>query len=344
MIRDIPLTRAAGMGPLPEILEEAGQFRTVELVFSMANLPTILINEQHHWVPLSFLADLFRHGSTVIDDPLLGLRVGQRMEPEQFGLWALYGLQAMTPRDMISRLEYALSVHTKGVRLTLSQRANGLVAWEYGHKQASSSRFVQHSDHIVPVMLKALQKFVGGDLEGVEIEMPYYASRNAAAAREDVTSLPWSFGRHAVGVVFPEQMLTMQRSAPEMPRDSLNCADEIEVLLQKSRDELDDIAMRIEVIMLLRLMDRKSDIGGLADILDLSPRSLQRELAELGVTYRQMLSNIRMQRAKELLETTKNSLTEIALEIGYSDPAHFTRGFKKYFGFPPSRQRNEMTK
>jgi AraC-like DNA-binding protein len=343
MLRNVSLTRAAGMGPLPDILEEAGQFGTVTKVFSMAGLPTLLINERHHWVPLSFLADLFRLGAKVIDDPLLGLRVGEHMAPEEYGVWALYGLRAMTLRDMIARLEHTLSIHSKGVRLTLSPRASGLVAWEYTHQWVSSPRFIQHSDHIIPVMLKSLQRFIGNDLEAVEIEVPYKCSlKKMAAVREDRTSLPWSFGRHGVAVVFPEQMLTLQSSPPEMPGCPSNLAEQVEVLLQRSRSEVNDVALFVEVIMLLRLMDQRSDIDGLADILGLSTRSLQRELAALSLTYRRMLSKIRMQRAQELIETTDNSLTEIALELGYKDSAHFTRGFKQYFGHPPSHSRNKL--
>jgi AraC-like DNA-binding protein len=95
--------------------------------------------------------------------------------------------------------------------------------------------------------------------------------------------------------------------------------------------------LRVEVMIRLRLMDRNSDIGGLSRILALSPRSLQRGLAALGVSYRQLLSKARMQRALELLETRDASLTEIALDLGYSDLAHFTRAFKQHFGHPPSR-------
>jgi AraC-like DNA-binding protein len=336
MLKNIPLTRAAGMGPLPEILEESGGFDLVQWVFTRAGLPTILIDERHHWVPLSFLADLFLHGSKITSDPLLGLRVGHRMAPEQFGLWAIYGLQAPTPRDMISRLERALTIHTQGVRFALSPRRDGLVAWEYTHAEIASARFIQHGDHLVPVMLKALRQYVGSGMDQVEIRMPYQCSRREAAAREYMTSLPWSFGHDSLAVVFPESVLAVKGAAAKASSSPPDLEAQVEELVRKSRSELEDIALRVEVIMLLRLMDQNSDIGGLARILSLSPRSLQRGLAGLGVSYRRLLSKVRMQRALELLETSDASLTEIALDLDYSDLAHFTRAFKQHFGHPPS--------
>ena len=99
MLRSIPLTRAAGMGPLPDMLEEAGGFDLVTRVFTLAGLPTALIAERTQWVPLCFLADLIRFASHAMDDPFFGLRLGQRMMPEQFGNWAVYGLQGLTLGD-----------------------------------------------------------------------------------------------------------------------------------------------------------------------------------------------------------------------------------------------------
>lgn len=49
----------------------------------------------------------------------------------------------------------------------------------------------------------------------------------------------------------------------------------------------------------------------------------------------------RLQRAKSFLETTDKSIREIAFECGFSNPSHFSRVFKEYFGTPPSTMRFE---
>jgi AraC-like DNA-binding protein len=336
MLLDIPLTRAAGMGPLPEMLEEVGGFSFVNRVFALAGLPTVLINDRTHWVPLSFLADLFRFGSQAVEDPFFGLHVGQRMAPEQFGKWAEYGLLAPTVGAMIRRLEATLQIHTRGVSLRLSPRDNGRVAWEYAHSEVSAKRFIHHCDHIIPVILKALWRFLGPEFRPTLIEAPYRCSPSEAADREELTSLPWSFGKTNLAVVFPEKMLSAPRLGDETSDVHANLEAELAAMLDQSQVETQNVAMRVDVLMLLRLLDRKSDIEGLARLLGLSTRGLQRDLTELGRSYRKMLSKVRMQRAKNLIETTEASLTEIALELDYSDLAHFSRAFKLHFGYPPS--------
>ena len=55
-----------------------------------------------------------------------------------------------------------------------------------------------------------------------------------------------------------------------------------------------------------------------------------------------MLDRVRMDRAKALIGETGSTLAEVAEQVGYSDPAHFTRAFRRRFGVPPSRLRTAM--
>ena len=59
----------------------------------------------------------------------------------------------------------------------------------------------------------------------------------------------------------------------------------------------------------------------------------------LGITPMTYLTRYRIQRAKLLLETTELSITQIALETGFSDISHFTRTFKREVGVSPYRYR-----
>ncbi len=70
-----------------------------------------------------------------------------------------------------------------------------------------------------------------------------------------------------------------------------------------------------------------------------SPRSFQRELADLGLTYAEVRDAARCNVAKRLLEQTTSSITDIALEIGYSELSAFSRSFKRQVGLGPSRYR-----
>lgn len=71
----------------------------------------------------------------------------------------------------------------------------------------------------------------------------------------------------------------------------------------------------------------------------LSVRSFQRRLEDEGVNYSQLIDRVRLDRATQLLDAPGARVIDVALEVGYSDPAHFTRAFRRWTGVTPRQFR-----
>ena len=56
---------------------------------------------------------------------------------------------------------------------------------------------------------------------------------------------------------------------------------------------------------------------------------------ETGMTLNRFIRVVRMNKAKELLETTNMKITGIAKEIGFSNSSYFCRSFREFFGDTP---------
>lgn len=78
--------------------------------------------------------------------------------------------------------------------------------------------------------------------------------------------------------------------------------------------------------------------GDIAERLGTSGRSLRRRLAEEGHTWRSVVSDVKFAWAHEQLMRSLPA-GEVAEQLGYSDPAHFTRFFVSRTGVAPSRWR-----
>jgi AraC-like DNA-binding protein len=76
-----------------------------------------------------------------------------------------------------------------------------------------------------------------------------------------------------------------------------------------------------------------------AKALAQAPRSLQRHLREAGTTFQRELDAARVRVAQRVLETSRASLTEIALDVGCASPQHFSALFRRVTGAPPSAWR-----
>jgi len=59
-----------------------------------------------------------------------------------------------------------------------------------------------------------------------------------------------------------------------------------------------------------------------------------------SVTYQEYVTVRRVQKAKELLQDPRRTITEIAQYVGYNDPNNLIRNFKKHTGLTPTEFRN----
>lgn len=91
-------------------------------------------------------------------------------------------------------------------------------------------------------------------------------------------------------------------------------------------------------ILTQRLADQENaKLSSVSKHIGLSSRTLQRRLKYCGVDFDALRDETRRTEALLLIASGKYSATEIAYMVGYSDPAHFTRAFKRWTGNPPSR-------
>lgn len=81
----------------------------------------------------------------------------------------------------------------------------------------------------------------------------------------------------------------------------------------------------------------------LAASVNLSPSRLHQLFKEeTGLPPARYLRQLRMRRAKELLETTHLSVKQVMAGVGVSDESHFVRDFKKTCGLTPARYRERF--
>ncbi len=79
----------------------------------------------------------------------------------------------------------------------------------------------------------------------------------------------------------------------------------------------------------------------IAETLNCTQRSLQRKLQDESVNFKQLLTDIRQQLARDYLQQPERSLSEIAYLLGFSDHSNFTRAFKRWFGVSPTEYRQQ---
>ncbi len=87
-------------------------------------------------------------------------------------------------------------------------------------------------------------------------------------------------------------------------------------------------------------LDSEISINGIADYFSISERSVSRIMKDnLRKTYKEYISEVRLNRACELLEESDLDIRTIARQVGYYNVTSFNRLFKQMYGIPPGEYR-----
>ena len=81
-------------------------------------------------------------------------------------------------------------------------------------------------------------------------------------------------------------------------------------------------------------------IPELAAQVNLSPSRFRALFSDqIGTGPSQYLQQLRLRRARLLLESSFLSVKEVMALVGYNDPSHFSRDFRRFHGVPPTAMR-----
>jgi AraC-like DNA-binding protein len=81
-------------------------------------------------------------------------------------------------------------------------------------------------------------------------------------------------------------------------------------------------------------------VGDLARVAHTSQRNLLRKVkAQTGMNLIELKTMVKMKHAMELLQNTELTISEIACVLGYNDPTHFSKLFKRIVGMAPATYR-----
>ena len=105
----------------------------------------------------------------------------------------------------------------------------------------------------------------------------------------------------------------------------------------------DDVGRAVQRIVAALLPDGYPDIHLVSKAVSLSPRTLQRRLHAEGLTFARVVAWTRFAEAQRMLDDPARKVIDVALDLGYSDPAHFTRAFERWTGLPPREFRRRRS-
>lgn len=161
----------------------------------------------------------------------------------------------------------------------------------------------------------------------------------------DVANLIYGFCEAQVDTDARKTMLTVDTCLADFPNRNSKPAKWQSVLqkIANSRtirqDAFCEVALRDRIQASLNTAYRVPRLNELANAEGVSERTMSRQLAQRGLRFDQIVTEVRMELARELVEDSDEKLASVAHLLGYSSNASFSRAFRQEFGEPPARWR-----
>lgn len=263
--------------------------------------------------------------------PALGLRLGARYQVTTFGIFGFACVSSPTPRAVIS---FAL-------RYWDLSFAFGVPAVDVVGDEVR----VELRDHDVPTEVRqvlverdlAAMYTILSDLLGTPISLRHMEFRFPeppdVAAFVDVFGIRPAFRAPANLSIFDAAYL--DRPLPKADAQTVAlCEAQCRDLLARRRSRT-GIAHEVRE-RLVRLGGAGMAMDDLARELDMSVRTLRRKLDAAGTSYRQLLDEVRLALAEELLATGALSVSDVAIRLGYAEASPFIAAFKRWKGVTPA--------
>ena len=105
--------------------------------------------------------------------------------------------------------------------------------------------------------------------------------------------------------------------------------------------ERSDLARRVRHLLTERLGHEPAALGDVARAIAVHPRTLQRTLADEGLSFAEILDCVRRERARSCLAGTDLPVTEISARLGFAEPGVLTRCCRRWWGVTPTRARSD---
>jgi AraC-like DNA-binding protein len=267
-----------------------------------------------------------------------GFLVGKHQVPMQFGLLAQLMKLSPTLRVSLENGMHYSELYTQITRHAVVTEG-GYASFRRWDAQPYQGSAVQlHTLGVVQIS-KILQTLCGSAWQATSISFAHSAPKEKQQISR-YFSCPVHFDGEFDGVLFPESDLSKPIATANT--DLLKVVQAHLDTQQSSHGQDDEIVSRVGGFIRREIGSNLCNLDSCAQLFNVHPRSLQRELAKHGCTFKQLLLDMRMELAEQYLRGSNISLSDLTGMLGYNNLSAFSRAFKNKNGQSPELWRKQL--
>lgn len=301
-----------------------------------AGIPLALFGDPDNCLPMRRLGNLVSLCVAATRRPDFGLLVVEHTTPSDLGLVGFLLKQAPDVRTALTDLVRYLHYNDRCAVPFLEVR-DGVATFSYLVIEPGIPATDQISDGAMAILRNIMRALCGP--RWVPAAVTLSRPRPAAPARyERLFGAPVTFDAEVSAMSFPESWLDLPLPHADPALRRL-LQEQIDLMEQ---EEAGDFPEKVRRLLRGGLITRAGTIDEISALLQINRRTLSRRLEEAGTTFRTLSGEIQYEIARQLIENTTLSMTQIALALRFSEASAFTRAFRQWSGMSPRawRQRH----
>lgn len=330
-MKTIPLVRASVILPFIKFLDQLGA--PTERFLQKAHLPISILENPENLAPVNLafaFAELAARSEGINN---LGLLVGQQTHLSHLGGFGVVVSQALTLHDLLGKLMQLLNTLVTSDKIGFTE--DGDYLWL--HHQYTVPRHIQtYQGQCFSILVYLNVIRLGAPPCWQPDQLHLQSGKNSAFLELDCFSnTSIYFNQPTNAFRFPKAFLSKPIAPSTSPCIPVN--SEATLKLTAPSDNFTDA---LHQLIRLLLPGGYPTLTIAAEASGLSIRTFQRRLEAANLTYSQLVEQVRFEQATYLLQDPTNPLIDIAFDLGFTDPANFSRAFKRWTGVSPRQFRN----
>ena len=298
-----------------------------------AGIDAAAFNDPDFPVPAGAVVGFFEAAAASCRCENFGLRLARQQDLSLLGpLWPLMQ-SAATVGEMLQDLARYFLLHTTGALLSIQSSRRGLIL-DYSLSTGTSATDRHTMELGIALLVHELQKrrpnwrpgrvlLRHGPPQDLRLHRQvlgphvlFNADRNALFVDPEIMAAPYGSGDAQVHQQLTSSLGARRRQLPEL------------------------LLARTETVIRSLISFSPCDVATTAGILHLSPRSLQRKLAEEKTSFSEILDAVRADLALKYLQQSDLKIAAIAEILGFSETSTLTRAFRRWYGQSPRRAKH----
>lgn len=288
-------------------------------------------------VPFGNYETLMRAAKEMTGEPALALHFGARTNMAEVSIMGLVGYTCETLADsfvQFSRYVRLVVDVDEGTEIRFQMRFERGALWGIDTRR-NPNAFPELTESAFAQLISAPRQF-GVTQLALEVHVTHPAP-SYAAEYERILNAPVTFNSHWNAMRIDERW--MSHRIAQLPRYAFGVLSERAETLLRDLESAKTARGRVEGLLMPVLHTGDVSMDMVAGKLGISRQTLFRKLKAEGVTFEKVLDELRQRLALHYLSGKKVSVNEVAYLVGFSDPAAFSRAFKRWTGRSPREAR-----